>query len=230
MYDDRQGADWLGDQDSIEYMVRAMRRRRSTSSSTGRGRSRAPRMAESTSGRSRELPWTRQGPGASGTCGRRRPHRTRHAAHHVWPGACGTRPNLYIEFFGIDLIMDDQGTLPRGDPRLNLEDGTPAVASRAQTTILCHRRIQSRLPFLPPVAHTCHRRRQRDGRCGRPCRCRTWNSSSSIRPASMARLPRHRGCPRRRRLSGEFRGGALHGAVMRLPQKTCLARRGVARR
>ena len=52
MYDTVKGADWLGDQDAIEYCA-ARRRPRSTSSSTGACRSRAARRtARSTSARS----------------------------------------------------------------------------------------------------------------------------------------------------------------------------------
>jgi succinate dehydrogenase/fumarate reductase flavoprotein subunit len=49
MYDTVKGADWLGDQDAIEYMVRATRPPPFTSLSTGACRSRAPKKARSTS-------------------------------------------------------------------------------------------------------------------------------------------------------------------------------------
>ena len=53
MYDTVKGADWLGDQDAIEYHRAATRRPRSTSSSIGACRSRAARKtARSTSARS----------------------------------------------------------------------------------------------------------------------------------------------------------------------------------
>jgi succinate dehydrogenase / fumarate reductase flavoprotein subunit len=49
MYDTVKGADWLGDQDAIEYMVRATRPPPFTSSSIGACRSRGPKKARSTS-------------------------------------------------------------------------------------------------------------------------------------------------------------------------------------
>ena len=52
LYDTVKGSDWLGDVDAMEYHGRARRRRPSTSLSTTACRSRAPRKARSTSGRS----------------------------------------------------------------------------------------------------------------------------------------------------------------------------------
>src|SRR5450432_4229696 len=93
MYDTVKGSDWLGDQDSIEYMVRHAQR----------------------------------------TCAAA--DRTGHAMLHTMYGqALRHSAEFYVEFFAIDLIMDDQGTC-RGVIALKLDDGT-LHRFRAQTTIL----------------------------------------------------------------------------------------------
>src|ERR1700743_379864 len=61
--------------------------------------------------------------------------RTGHAMLHTMYGqALRHAAEFYIEFFAIDLIMDDQGTC-RGVIALKLDDGT-LHRFRAQTTIL----------------------------------------------------------------------------------------------
>ena len=78
-------------------------------------------------------------------------------------------------------------------------------------------------------AHTQHRRRQRDGAARRPAA-----AGHGVRPVPpdrnlRRRLPRHRGRARRGRLSRQFRGRALHGALCAVRQGPRVARRGLAR-
>src|SRR5271167_3906459 len=93
MYDTVKGSDWLGDQDSIEYMVRN-----------------APDAVYELEHWG--VPFSRTEYGQA----------LRHSAE------------FYIEFFAIDLIMDDRGVC-RGVIALKLDDGT-LHRFRAQTTIL----------------------------------------------------------------------------------------------
>ncbi len=86
MYDTVKGSDWLGDQDAIEYMVRnapdavyELEHWGVPFSRTEDGKIYQRPFGGMTTG-------LRQGPGAA-HLRRRRPHRPRHAAHDVRPGA-----------------------------------------------------------------------------------------------------------------------------------------------
>src|SRR3984885_4433435 len=110
MYDTVKGSDWLGDQDAIEYMVRN-----------------APEAVYELEHWG--VPFSRtedgkiyQRPFGGMTLDYGYGQALRHAAE------------FYIEFFAIDLIMDDQGVC-RGVIALKLDDGT-LHRFRAQTTIL----------------------------------------------------------------------------------------------
>ncbi len=91
MYDTVKGADWLGDQDAIEYLCRQRARRRL--------RARALRRAVQPHRGRAHLPaplrrhdhGLRRGPAGAAHVRRRRPHRPRHAAHALRPVAapCG---------------------------------------------------------------------------------------------------------------------------------------------
>ncbi len=91
--------------------------------------------------------------------------RTGHAMLHTMYGqALRHAAEFYIEFFAIDLIMDDQGTC-RGVIALKLDDGT-LHRFRAQTTILAtggYGRAYASCTSAPYL----HRRRRRDGVAGR---------------------------------------------------------------
>src|SRR3954467_8898007 len=132
MYDTVKGSDWLGDQDAIEYMVRN-----------------APEAVYEVEHWG--VPFSRTGDGkiyqrpcggmtidfgksqAQRTCAAA--DRTGHAMLHTMYGqALRHSAEFYIEFFAIDLIMDDQGVC-RGVIALKLDDGT-LHRFRAQTTIL----------------------------------------------------------------------------------------------
>src|SRR3982074_853904 len=132
MYDTVKGSDWLGDQDAIEYMVRN-----------------APEAVYELEHWG--VPFSRtedgkiyQRPVGGMTLAYGKGHaartsaaadRTGHAMLHTMYGqALRHSAEFYIEFFAIDLIMDDQGVC-RGVIALKLDDGT-LHRFRAQTTIL----------------------------------------------------------------------------------------------
>src|SRR3954453_18472125 len=132
MYDTVKGSDWLGDQDSIEYMVRQAPEAVYELEHWG-----VP-FSRTDDGRIYQRPFggmtVDYGKGqAQRTCAPA--HRPGHAMLHTMYGqALRHAAEFYIEYFAIDLIMDDQGTC-RGVIALNLEDGTLHRFS-AQTTIL----------------------------------------------------------------------------------------------
>src|SRR3954454_2576260 len=132
MYNTVKGSDWLGDQDSIEYMVRQAPEAVYELEHWG-----VP-FSRTDDGRIYQRPFggmtVDYGKGqAQRTCAAA--DRTGHAMLHTMYGqALRHSAEFYIEYFAIDLIMDDQGTC-RGVIALNLEDGTLHRFS-AQTTIL----------------------------------------------------------------------------------------------
>ncbi len=132
MYDTVKGSDWLGDQDSIEYMVRQAPEAVYELEHWG-----VP-FSRTADGRIYQRPFggmtVDYGKGqAQRTCAAA--DRTGHAMLHTMYGqALRHSAEFYIEFFAIDLIMDDQGTC-RGVIALKLDDGT-LHRFRAQATIL----------------------------------------------------------------------------------------------
>jgi hypothetical protein len=145
---------------------------------------------------------------------RRRPHRPRHAAHDVRPGAAPRRRILH-RVLRHRPDHGRRGPLPRRgrdqarrrlDPPLQRPHDHPR-----------HRRLRARLLFLHRRPYP-DRRRQRHGAARRPAA-----AGHGIRPVpSDRRLRRrrshHRGCARRGRLSRQQRGRALHGALRALGQ------------
>src|SRR6266487_639232 len=132
MYDTVKGSDWLGDQDAIEYMVRNAPEAVYELEHWG-----VP-FSRTEDGKIYQRPFGGMtldfGKGqAQRTCAAA--DRTGHAMLHTMYGqALRHSAEFYIEFFAIDLIMDDQGTC-RGVIALKLDDGT-LHRFRAQTTIL----------------------------------------------------------------------------------------------
>src|SRR5437870_2741207 len=132
MYDTVKGSDWLGDQDAIEYMVRNAPEAVYELEHWG-----VP-FSRTEDGRIYQRPFggmtLEYGKGqAQRTCAAA--DRTGHAMLHTMYGqALRHSAEFYIEFFAIDLIMDDQGAC-RGVIALKLDDGT-LHRFRAQTTIL----------------------------------------------------------------------------------------------
>src|SRR6202163_645254 len=132
MYDTVKGSDWLGDQDAIEYMVRNAPEAVYELEHWG-----VP-FSRTEDGKIYQRPFggmtVDYGKGqAQRTCAAA--DRTGHAMLHTMYGqALRHAAEFYIEFFAIDLIMDDQGVC-RGVIALKLDDGT-LHRFRAQTTIL----------------------------------------------------------------------------------------------
>src|SRR5438105_799570 len=150
MYDTVKGSDWLGDQDAIEYMVRNAPEAVYELEHWG-----VP-FSRTEDGRIYQRPFGGMtldyGKGqAQRTCAAA--DRTGHAMLHTMYGqALRHSAEFYIEFFAIDLIMDDQGVC-RGVVALNLEDGT-LHRFRAQTTILATGGY-GRAYAVCTSAHTC---------------------------------------------------------------------------
>ncbi len=132
MYDTVKGADWLGDQDAIEYMCRNAAAGVYELEHWGVPFSRTP------DGKIYQRPFggmtTDYGKGiAQRTCAAA--DRTGHAMLHTLYGASIKHAaEFYIEYFVIDIIMDDEGRC-RGVVAINLDDGTIHMF-RAQMTIL----------------------------------------------------------------------------------------------
>jgi len=121
MYDTVKGSDWLGDQDAIEYLCRNAPEAVYELEHWGLPFSRKE------DGRIYQRPFggmtTHYGKGtAQRTCAAA--DRTGHAMLHTMYGqALRHSAEFYIEYFAIDLIMDDEGRC-RGVVALNLDDGS----------------------------------------------------------------------------------------------------------
>ena len=150
MYDTVKGSDWLGDQDAIEYMCREA----------------VPAVIElehfgvpfsrTDDGRIYQRPFggmtTHYGEGtAQRTCAAA--DRTGHAIlHTLYQQSLRHDAEFHIEYFAIDLLMDDDGAC-RGVLAWNLEDGT-LHRLRAHTTVLATGGY-GRTYFSCTSAHTC---------------------------------------------------------------------------
>ena len=151
MYDTVKGADWLGDQDAIEYLCRNAPRRRL--------RARALRRAVLAHRGRQDLPAPlrrhdhrlRRRPAGAAHLRRRRPHRPRHAAHALRPVAAPLGRVLHRVF----RARPDHGQdgACRGVIALCLDDGT-LHRFRAKKTILATGGY-GRAYFSCTSAHTC---------------------------------------------------------------------------
>src|SRR3954463_11622132 len=133
MYDTVKGADWLGDQDAIEYLTRNAPAAVYELEHWG-----LPFSRREDDGKIYQRPFggmtTHYGKGtAQRTCAAA--DRTGHAMLHTMYGqALKHAAEFFVEYFAIDLIMDDDGRC-RGVIALNLDDGT-IHRFRAQMTVL----------------------------------------------------------------------------------------------
>ncbi len=150
MYDTVKGSDWLGDQDAIEYMCREA----------------VPAVIElehygvpfsrTEEGKIYQRPFggmtTNYGEGtAQRTCAAA--DRTGHAIlHTLYQQALKHNAEFFIEYFALDLIMDDAGVC-RGVVAWDLADGTLHVF-RAHQTVLATGGY-GRAYFSATSAHTC---------------------------------------------------------------------------
>ena len=133
MYDTVKGSDWLGDQDAIEYMCRHAPAAVYELEHWG-----LPFSRREEDGKIYQRPFggmtTHYGKGtAQRTCAAA--DRTGHAMLHTMYGqALRHSAEFFIEYFAIDLIMDEEGRC-RGVIALNLDDGSIHRFS-AQMTVL----------------------------------------------------------------------------------------------
>ena len=150
MYDTVKGSDWLGDQDAIEYMCRQavpsvleLEHYGLPFSRTNEGKI----YQRPFGGHMRnygETPAQRVAAAAD---------RTGHALlHTLYQQSLRHNAEFFIEYFAIDLIMDDDGSC-RGVVAWNLDDGT-IHRFRAQTVILATGGY-GRSYFSCTSAHTC---------------------------------------------------------------------------
>tara|TARA_B100001121_G_scaffold301905_1_gene313618 strand:+ start:768 stop:2582 length:1815 start_codon:yes stop_codon:yes gene_type:complete len=150
MYDTVKGADWLGDQDAIEYLCKEAPQAVYELEHFGLPFSRRE------DGKIYQRPFggmtTHYGEGiAQRTCAAA--DRTGHAMLHTLYGkAISHSAEFFIEYFAIDLIMDDRG-ICRGVVALCLEDGT-IHRFQAQKTILATGGY-GRAYFSATSAHSC---------------------------------------------------------------------------
>ncbi|HYB55114.1 MAG TPA: FAD-binding protein, partial [Alphaproteobacteria bacterium] len=150
MYDTVKGSDWLGDQDAIEYMCREAVPAVIELEHYGVPFSRTPE------GKIYQRPFggmtTEFGEGtAHRTCAAA--DRTGHAILHTLYGqALKRRAEFFIEYFAIDLIMDEDGGC-RGVVAWNLDDGTLHRFNAALTILATGG--AGRVYFSCTSAHTC---------------------------------------------------------------------------
>ncbi|MEQ1711986.1 MAG: succinate dehydrogenase flavoprotein subunit [Hyphomicrobium sp.] len=151
MYDTVKGADWLGDQDAIEYLCRNAPDAVYELDHYG-----VP-FSRTEDGRIYQRPFGGmttefgEGPPAQRTCAAA--DRTGHAMLHTLYGqSLRHAAEFYIEYFALDLIMDQDGAC-RGVIAMCLDDGT-IHRFRAQRTVLATGGY-GRAYFSCTSAHTC---------------------------------------------------------------------------
>jgi succinate dehydrogenase / fumarate reductase flavoprotein subunit len=151
MYDTIKGSDWLGDQDAIEYMCKNAPAAILELEHYG-----VP-FSRTKEGKIYQRPFggmtTNYGEGkaAQRTCAAA--DRTGHAIlHTLYQQALKHRAEFFIEYFAIDLIMDEEGAC-RGVVAWNLDDGSLHVF-RAHKVVLATGGY-GRAYFSATSAHTC---------------------------------------------------------------------------
>ena len=150
MYDTVKGSDWLGDQDAIEYMCRE-----ATDAVIELEHFGVP-FSRTEDGKIYQRPFggmtTHFGEGrAERTCAAA--DRTGHAIlHTLYQQSLKHQAEFFIEYFALDLIMDDDGVC-HGVIAWNLEDGS-IHRFRAQMTVLATGGY-GRTYFSCTSAHTC---------------------------------------------------------------------------
>ena len=149
-YDTIKGSDWLGDQDAIEYMCKNAPEAIVELEHYGVPFSRTPE------GKIYQRPFggmtTEYGKGvAQRTCAAA--DRTGHAIlHTLYTQALRHQAQFFVEYFAMDLIMDDEGAC-RGVMAWNLDDGT-LHRFNAHTVVLATGGY-GRAYFSCTSAHTC---------------------------------------------------------------------------
>lgn len=150
MYDTVKGSDWLGDQDAIEYMCRhakdaviELEHYGVPFSRTEEGKIYQRPFGGHTVDFGKEM--------ARRTCAAA--DRTGHAIlHTLYQQSLKHKANFFIEYFALDLLMDDEGVC-RGVFAWNLDDGTLHRFHAHQTVIATGG--YGRAYFSCTSAHTC---------------------------------------------------------------------------
>ena len=182
MYDTVKGADWLGDQDAIEYLCR------NAPAAVYEMEHYGVPFSRTEDGKIYQRPFGGmtteygEGPPAQRTCAAA--DRTGHAMLHTLYGqSLRHSAEFFIEYFALDLLMDQDGVC-RGILALSLDDGIHPSASaprRRSWRRAATGARTSRAPRPTPAPATAT-----PWCCAPDCRCRTWSSCSSTRPASTA--------------------------------------------
>jgi succinate dehydrogenase / fumarate reductase flavoprotein subunit len=151
MYDTVKGADWLGDQDAIEYLCRNAPEAVYELDHYG-----VP-FSRTEDGKIYQRPFGGHyteygdGPPVQRTCAAA--DRTGHAMLHTLYGqSLRHSAEFFVEYFALDLIMDDEGAC-RGVIAMNMEDGS-IHRFRSKRTILATGGY-GRAYFSATSAHTC---------------------------------------------------------------------------
>ncbi|MES2906574.1 MAG: succinate dehydrogenase flavoprotein subunit [Pseudomonadota bacterium] len=150
MYDTVKGSDWLGDQDAIEYLVR------NAPDAVYELEHWGVPFSRTEDGKIYQRPFggmtTHYGKGtAQRTCAAA--DRTGHAILHTLYGqSLRHSAEFFIEYFALDLIMDDEGVC-RGITALRMDDGTLHRFRAAKTIIATGG--YGRAYFTATSAHTC---------------------------------------------------------------------------
>lgn len=151
MYDTIKGSDWLGDQDAIQYMCQEAKPAIIELEHYG-----VP-FSRTKEGKIYQRPFGGMtteygtGPAAQRTCAAA--DRTGHAIlHTLYQQALKHQAEFFIEYFALDLIMDEHGTC-RGVMALNLDDGT-IHRFRAHVTLIATGGY-GRTYFSATSAHSC---------------------------------------------------------------------------
>src|ERR1044072_8222785 len=150
MYDTVKGSDWLGDQDAIEYLCREAPAAVIELEHAGLPFSRTAEgkiYQRAFGGMTQNMG---EGPPAQRTCAAA--DRTGHAMlHTLYSQSLKQDADFFIEYFAIDLIMQDGAC--RGIVALNLDDGS-IHRFRAQAVVLATGGY-GRIYFSCTGAHTC---------------------------------------------------------------------------
>jgi succinate dehydrogenase / fumarate reductase flavoprotein subunit len=223
MYDTVKGSDWLGDQDAIEYLTRNAPAAVYELEHWGVPFSRTEDgkiYQRAFGGMTKNYG---EGP-IQRTCAAA--DRTGHAMLHTMYGqSLAHDTEFFIEYFALDLIMDDgvcRGVTAlearrRHDAPLPGPDGDPG-----------DRRLRPRL-LLGHLGPHLHRRRQRHGAARRPAAAGHGIRAVPPHRHLRRRLPDHRGRARRRRLPDQLGRRALHGALCPVREGPGPARHGQPR-
>lgn len=152
MYDTVKGADWLGDQDAIHYMCKVAPDAVLELESYGLPFSRTEdgKIYQRAFG-GQSLEFGKGGQAYRCACAA---DRTGHALLHTLYGrSLAYETNYFIEYFALDLIMDEADGSCRGVVAMNMEDGTIHRFS-AHNTVLATGGY-GRAYFSATSAHTC---------------------------------------------------------------------------